>query len=43
MVFYSHMHAHQTHGINDLGLSIFKIKQADVYSDSITAKYLKKL
>ena len=42
-VFYSHMHADQTHGINDLRtFFIQKKKQINVYSDNITAKYLKK-
>ena len=42
-VFYSHMHADQTHGINDLRtFYIQNKKQINVYSDNITAKYLKK-
>ena len=42
-VFYSHMHADQTHGINDLRtFYIQNRKQINVYSDDITAKYLKK-
>ena len=42
-VFYSHMHADQTHGINDLRtFYIQNKKQINIYSDNITAKYLKK-
>ena len=42
-VFYSHMHADQTHGINDLrSFFIIKKKPIDVFADEITAKYLKK-
>ena len=42
-VFYSHMHADQTHGINDLRtFYIQNRKQINVYSDTITAKHLKK-
>ena len=38
------MHADQTHGINDLRtFYIQNKKQINVYSDNITAKYLKKL
>ena len=40
-VFYSHMHADQTHGINDLDHFIFKIKnKLDVFADPQTSKYL---
>ena len=42
-VFYSHMHADQTHGINDLRtFYIQNRKQINIYSDTITARYLKK-
>ena len=42
-VFYSHMHADQTHGINDLrSFFIQNKKPIDVFADMITAKYLKK-
>ena len=41
-VFYSHMHADQTHGINDLrSFFINSKKQIDVYADKYTSKYLK--
>ena len=40
-VFYSHMHADQTHGINDLRVFyIKKRKPIDVYADNATKKYL---
>ena len=42
-VFYSHMHADQTHGINDLrSFFILNKKPIDVYADRVTSKYLKK-
>ncbi len=42
-VFYSHMHADQTHGINDLrSFFINSRKQVNVYADNETSKYLKK-
>ena len=42
-VFFSHMHADQTHGINDLrSFYIMNKKQIDVYADNATSKYLKK-
>tara|TARA_B100000787_G_scaffold99456_1_gene73419 strand:+ start:943 stop:1716 length:774 start_codon:yes stop_codon:yes gene_type:complete len=42
-VFYTHLHADQTHGINDLRpFSMIKKKQIPVYADALTAKYLKK-
>ena len=41
-VFYSHMHADQTHGINDLrSFFLNNKKQINVYSNNETAKYLK--
>ena len=41
-VFYSHMHADQTHGINDLrSFYINSRKQINVYADKYTSKYLK--
>ena len=41
-VFYSHMHADQTHGINDLrSFFINSKKQINVYADNVTSKYLK--
>ena len=41
-VFYSHMHADQTHGINDLrSFFINSKKQLNVYADKNTSKYLK--
>ena len=40
-VFYSHMHADQTHGINDLrSFFINNKKQINVYADTETSKYL---
>jgi phosphoribosyl 1,2-cyclic phosphate phosphodiesterase len=42
-VFYSHMHADQTHGINDLrSFFILNKKPIDVFADIVTSKYLKK-
>ncbi len=42
-VYYSHMHADQTHGINDLrSFFINSKKQINVYADSATSKYLKR-
>ena len=42
-VFYSHMHADQTHGINDLrAFFIQKKKPIDVFADISTSLYLKK-
>ena len=41
-VFYSHMHADQTHGINDLrSFFLNSKKQINVYADKYTSKYLK--
>ena len=41
-VFYSHMHADQTHGINDLrSFYIINKKTIDVFADPSTSKYLK--
>ena len=41
-ILYSHMHADQTHGINDLrSFYINSKKQIDVYADKYTSKYLK--
>ncbi len=40
-VFYSHMHADQTHGINDLRIFFIKKKKTiPIYADKITSKYL---
>tara|TARA_B100001540_G_C15769937_1_gene625822 strand:- start:765 stop:1541 length:777 start_codon:yes stop_codon:yes gene_type:complete len=42
-VFYSHMHADQTHGINDLRTFFLNSKKhIKIYADKITSKYLKK-
>ncbi len=42
-VFYSHMHADQTHGINDLRVFFIKYKKTiPVYADNPTKKYLSK-
>ena len=42
-VFYSHMHADQTHGINDLRVFYIKKKvPINVYADMDTKKYLMK-
>ena len=42
-VFFSHMHADQTHGINDLRVFFIKNKKPiDVYADDATRKYLLK-
>ena len=41
-VIYSHAHADQTHGINDLRVFFLKNKKKiDIYSDKITGNYLK--
>ncbi len=40
-VFFSHMHADQTHGINDLRIFFIKEKKTiPVYADSVTSRYL---
>ena len=40
-VFYTHLHADQTHGINDLRtFFLLTKKQIPVYADNVTAKYL---
>ncbi len=42
-VYYSHMHADQTHGINDLrSFFINSKKQINIYADNATSKYLTK-
>ena len=42
-VFYSHMHADQTHGINDLrAFFLNSDKQINIFADKTTAKFLKK-
>ena len=42
-VFYSHMHADQTHGINDLrSFFISNKKPINVFADLVTSKYLRK-
>jgi phosphoribosyl 1,2-cyclic phosphate phosphodiesterase len=42
-VFYSHMHADQTHGINELrSFFIFNKKPINVFADLVTSKYLRK-
>ena len=42
-IFYSHQHADQTHGINDLRSFFIKNKKPiDVFADKITSKYLRK-
>ena len=41
-VYYSHMHADQTHGINDLrSFFINSRKQIDIFADKSTSRYLK--
>jgi phosphoribosyl 1,2-cyclic phosphate phosphodiesterase len=42
-VFYSHMHADQTHGINDLrSFFIRNKKPINIFADKVTSKYLRK-
>ena len=42
-VYYSHMHADQTHGINDLRSFFIKSrKQIDIFADKATTQFLKK-
>ena len=42
-VLYSHMHADQTHGINDLRSFYIKTKKPiNIFADQVTSKYLKK-
>jgi len=42
-VFYSHMHADQTHGINDLrSFYLINKKPINIFADNITTQYLKK-
>ena len=42
-VLYSHMHADQTHGINDLrSFFIIKKKPINIFADQVTSRYLKK-
>ena len=41
-IFYSHMHADQTHGINDLRSFFLKNKKPiNIFADNVTSKYLK--
>ena len=42
-VFYSHMHADQTHGINDLRSFFIRNKNPiNIFADNVTSKYLRK-